>query len=98
MKSILWLILMIPILILAGCGSMGYGPGSAWGYMGYGAGMWIIFLILVGIIVFFMWRGDKGGAFRGGTKETPLEILERRYASGEITKEKFEEMKRDLGL
>ena len=28
----------------------------------------------------------------------PLEILEKRYARGEITKEEFEQMKRDLGL
>ena len=29
--------------------------------------------------------------------ETPREILERRYASGEITKAEFDEIRRDLG-
>ena len=31
-------------------------------------------------------------------KESPLEILRRRYASGEIDRAQFEEMKRVLGL
>ncbi len=30
------------------------------------------------------------------TRETPLDILKARYARGEITKQQFEEMKRDL--
>ncbi len=34
----------------------------------------------------------------GGTQgqETPIEVLKRRYASGEVSKEQFEQMKRDL--
>ncbi len=31
-----------------------------------------------------------------GASERPLDILNRRYASGEITKEEFDQMKRDL--
>jgi putative membrane protein len=30
--------------------------------------------------------------------ELPLDILKKRYSRGEITKEEFQEMKRDLGL
>jgi putative membrane protein len=33
---------------------------------------------------------------RGGNSESPLELLQRRYASGEISKAEYEEMKRDL--
>ncbi len=47
--------------------------------------------------------GDTGSM--GGTSgtmppaaETPLDIIKRRYASGEITKEQFDEMKRNLGV
>ena len=31
------------------------------------------------------------------TGQTPLDIVKARYAKGEITKEQFDEMKRDLG-
>ncbi len=30
-------------------------------------------------------------------QETPLEILKRRYANGEINKEEFDRMKKELG-
>ncbi len=33
---------------------------------------------------------------RAAAEETPLEALKRRYASGDVSKEQFEQMKRDL--
>lgn len=73
-------------------------------------GWWIIFpiiaLIVMLIFVFLMF--GRGGGFmgmRGGSgmhnsesreSETPMAILRKRYAKGEITKEEYEEMKRDL--
>jgi len=86
-----------------------YGPG---GMMGGGSGMWygagwlgmlfpIIFwvLVIVGIVVLIRWIGtmSKGGPQQGGTQEdSAMELLRRRYAKGDITKEEFEEKKRDL--
>ena len=35
-------------------------------------------------------------AAKPGKEETPLEILQQRYARGELTREEFEQMKRDL--
>lgn len=35
---------------------------------------------------------------RSSSEESLLDLLKRRYASGEITREQFEEMKRVLGL
>ena len=40
------------------------------------------------------WRNDSSSNSQGA--ETPIEILKKRYAKGEISREEFEQMKRDL--
>jgi len=73
------------------------------GMTGDGMGIWMLFslvfwiLVIVGIVLLVVWvvqRAVAGGA--GGTEGSALEILKKRYASGEISKEEFEEKKRDL--
>jgi putative membrane protein len=51
-------------------------------------------IIVLGVIVLgiFLYLGKNGSKMR--KRETPLEILNRRFANGEITKEEFEEQKR----
>ena len=44
---------------------------------------------------FGCWAPGRSPGGRWGA-ETPLEILDRRYASGEITREEHEQMRRDL--
>ena len=89
-------VLVFPICAFAGTGERGCWYG--WGHMmGPGFGgmfMWILLLIAVVLIVYFLMRMLKGS----GTSphETPLDVLKKRYAKGEISKEKFEEMKKDL--
>lgn len=66
---------------------------SHWG----GGVMMIIWwvLILVGIILLVKWIVDQ----KTGTRkedDSALELLKRRYAEGEISKEEFEEKKKDL--
>lgn len=61
--------------------------------------MWLLSLILLGLIIYFIWYSQRGYFGRGrGEKERedPLDILKIRYAKGEITKEQFEDMKKDL--
>ncbi len=53
---------------------------------------WI--LIIGGIIVLVNWLKNSNGGSR--RSETPLEILKKRYARGEISKEEFDKMKNDL--
>ena len=55
--------------------------------------MWIVMIALIGVLVYFLIQLPKA---KTGSMETPLEILKKRYARGEITKEDFDRMKRDL--
>jgi len=41
-----------------------------------------------------MFRGPRGG--HGGERETPRQILDRRFASGEIARDQYEALKRAL--
>ncbi|MDY0220469.1 MAG: SHOCT domain-containing protein [Desulfobacterium sp.] len=93
----------VVILFLSGCTprplgqSMG-GWGHMMGYGGYGGMfMWFILIIIVGIIIYFVSsRINKTDDSPGPTHESPMDILKKRYARGEITKEEFERLKRDL--
>lgn len=64
---------------------------SCWG-MGWG--MWFIPLLIILAIYFFSKSNSKRNIEQ--TTETPLDILKKRYAKGEITKEQFEEMKNNI--
>jgi len=76
-------------------GHMGY-----WGHMtncGFGGiFMWIIFLIVIGVAVYLVVQATKSKGPESPYRETPMEILKKRYAKGEITKEEFDKMKKDL--
>jgi len=64
-----------------------------------GIGLFIVTLILVlviGGIVFFIRIVTSGSRKRPETADSILEILKTRYAKGEITREEFEQMKKDL--
>jgi len=52
-------------------------------------------LIIIGIVALIRWLADL--SYRSnGREKSPLEILEERYAKGEIDKKEFEEKKKDL--
>jgi putative membrane protein len=74
----------------------GYGPG--WGWMIGGWLMMLVFwaLVIIGVVALVRFLNDRGGQGRPKEPETPLEILRRRYAAGELTKEQFDEMKRTV--
>lgn len=78
----------------------GGGMMDGWGMMG--PVMWIFMLLLWGFAIFGLicsvrWlvtRGKAGG--EQGSPQTPLDILKARYAKGEIGKEEFARMKKEL--
>lgn len=59
--------------------------------------MGMIFLILlIGAAIWWLARGSGAQPRERLPGESPLDILRRRYAAGEITKEQFDGMKKDL--
>lgn len=63
-----------------------------YGYSSMTSLIWIAFWCVVAYFIFM--KAREGGLCK--KENTPLDILKERYAKGEITKEKFEEMKKDL--
>lgn len=67
--------------------------------MGWG-GMWFGWFFWLAVLIIVIWIGIKIAKNSGkpnlNQAETPLEILKKRYAKGEISKEEFEQMKRDI--
>jgi len=93
--------LLLTTLVVS-CGP--YGPMHRWGdgpMMNYGFGyggmfMWIIFLIAIGLLIYFFVQSQKTRGQTPTENESHLDILKKRYAKGEINKEDFDRMKRDL--
>ena len=99
------LFLGMPIALLArwrgGCYADSYwfdGPHWFGGhFLGGGLIMWILFLVILGFAIFFAVKYFRGGKQEFFKKEIPLDALKLRYAKGEITKEVYEDMKKELG-
>lgn len=83
------------------------GYGMMGGWMGFPMLFMIpIMLIVLVVIGYAIWRGfgwgrgccgDHYGHYTSdGERETAMEILQRRYARGEISKEQYEQMKKDM--
>ncbi len=65
-----------------------YGFGHGWG-MGFG---WLMPLLIIGIIFYLI----KGKETAKSSKSNAQEILDKRFASGGISKEEYEEKSRLL--
>ena len=78
--------------------------GNMMSWNAWGPGMmllmvvfWIAILALIIVAIIYLVRNLQGkNRERTMSKETPLDILKKRYASGEIDKKEFEEKKETL--
>ena len=66
--------------------------------MGWGSGIgmilfWIVIVVLIAVLI--KWILSQSGG-RAEQREAPLDVLKRRYASGEIDKEEFDRKKKEL--
>jgi len=52
---------------------------------------WFFWLASIGVLVFYIWGSPS--AKRQRPRETPLDVLQRRLASGGITPEQYEQRK-----
>lgn len=69
--------------------------------------VWGLFSLLLGLIVLFLfisaaaygvrWMWDQGRGAKTEAAESALDILKKRYAKGEIGREEFERVKREIG-
>jgi len=80
---------------------MGPGMMGGWGMGWFGGIFMILFwiLVIVGLVLLIKWlvQSSKGHSERPGDGSSrAIDILNERYARGEINKQEFEEKKRDL--
>ena len=101
-KIVAWGVAMVPFI-------PGYvaaqGPGgenwhrSPWMMGWFGPfGMLLFWTVLIVAIVLILRGviGGRKGEHRGKPPETALDLLKKRYATGEITKDEFDAIKKDL--
>ena len=104
------ILVLVLLLLLGGFAMMGFGGFGMMGGYGMMRGFYsplgliltLIFwaLVIAAVVFFVLWlvRSAGGGAVTlSHPHEAPLDILKVRYARGEISKEQFDEMRRDLG-
>jgi putative membrane protein len=99
------LLLGLAWAVMAGTGMFGYryGPGmmGGWGYGMMGGGImmfliWLPLLVGAGALVWYFASSAQRGTSAPGREESPLDILKRRYARGEIDREEYERMRREI--
>jgi len=106
-RGIVGLLLLVGIAIVIGVVVRAVVPGAGFGFFPFfffpfGFFLFIFFLFFVVRGLFWGWGGwgwhgyPMYGRYGYGYHDGAAEILRRRYASGEITKDQFDQMMRDI--
>ena len=90
---------MNPLLTFFGHMMYGWGPGG-WFWMSLMMAFWVVAAV---VVIYLLERTFSKGETRSHGEEgtpsggdTPLEIVRRRYAAGEISREQLEEIEEKL--
>lgn len=67
--------------------------GSNWGWGALTMLVWLVFFVIIAMVVLRLLRGHEITPHGG---PDPQDTIKQRYAKGEITKEEFEQLKKDL--
>jgi len=64
----------------------------------WGLGIILILLFIAGVVMLVYYSAHRSRKINKGNQqqETPLDILQKRFARGEISKEQFDRMKKEL--
>ena len=105
MKNTMTMMVVLGALLTTSV-SIAYGHEMGPGMMGWGYGMgwfWPIIMFffwgaaIAGIVFFVRWLVLSTRKGRGPSQEeSALDILKKRYARGEISKEEYEKIKKDI--
>ncbi len=78
---------------------MGEGGWHSWMFWGLGGLTMLAFwgLLIVGAVILFRLLDRNQGRPPSHANESSLDIVRRRYASGELIREQYEQMRQDLG-
>jgi len=82
------------LALLPACAQM-TGPGQQGHMMNMPIGGMFMILVLIALVIFIAMI-LKGATIGNRSSEAPLEILKRRYAKGEIDKDEFESIKKEI--
>ena len=72
------------------------------GFWGWGMGLGFVFMLLfwgfiiLGIAALIRWLISQSSPSRNSRDKSPMEIVQERYARGEIDREEYEQKRRDF--
>mgnify|MGYP005846125413 CR=1 FL=1 len=68
--------------------TMWFGGGFMWLF-------WVVLIVVIALVIKFV-AGNNDGTMSNTTEESPMSILKKRYASGEIDEDEYNRRKQEL--